>query len=196
MAEKINEETGEVLDLPETLYGPGPGREDNDPHPLAIPAGFNRPETLAEQVQRLVRGSISREAEEAGMETFEEANDFDIPDDPVDPQTPYEEQYDPVLGRGITPDEFQRNEGEYLNEYQTAAKDMTRAELMAAYGIDPDDRPGLPLGESGGGPRQGPEEAPEAPSRSLTGDGGAQPPLPFTDAERRRLRAWLDSTPD
>lgn len=79
------------------------GHEIPDPRPLAMPSGFRRPETLAEQVQRLVRRQLSGAAEEAGYETFEEANDFDLADDPVDPSTPFEPFFDPVLGVELTP---------------------------------------------------------------------------------------------
>lgn len=92
------------------------GHEIPDPKPVAIPAGFKRPETLAEQVQRLVRTSISRQAAEQGFETFEESEDFDV-DDEFDPSTPYETFFDPVLGREITPQEFQANQEAYRQQY-------------------------------------------------------------------------------
>lgn len=60
----------------------------------SIPLGHKRPETLAEQVARLVRHSeFSRMVAAQGMETFEEADDFDVDDDyPV--STPWEEHGD------------------------------------------------------------------------------------------------------
>lgn len=61
----------------------------------ALPVGFKQPEPLAVQVARLVRSEqLKMAAEQAGMETFEEADDFDIPDDPIDPTTPYEQDFD------------------------------------------------------------------------------------------------------
>lgn len=174
-----------LQDKPEKshLYGPRPGAEQTDPTPLQIPVGFRRPETLAEQVQRLVRGSLSHEAHERGFETFEEANDFDIPDDPVEPDTPYEEEFDPLLGRGVTPDEFQRNPAEYHEAFQRSAKELTRAELFEAYGIDPDDRPGLPSGEDRGGSGQGTGAgAAQRATGALTADGGETPPKPSMDS--------------
>lgn len=99
-----------------------------DGTPMAIPAGFRRPPTLAEQVQRLVRGALSRQAEDAGFENFDEANDFDVPDDPVDPTTPFEEYFDPVLGRSITPDEFKRYESAYREQYLRAQGNKIAAE--------------------------------------------------------------------
>lgn len=96
------------------------GHELPDPVPLVMPAGFKRPETLAEQVQRLVRGSLSRQAQEAGFESFEESEDFELPDDPDDPTTPYEEYFDPVLGRGITAQEFRDNFEVYKRRFLEA----------------------------------------------------------------------------
>lgn len=84
------------------------GREVIDPKPLAIPAGFQRPETLAEQVQRLVQRQVSEAAMLAGEETWEEANDFDIDED-FDPTTPWETIYDPELGREVSPAEFKEH---------------------------------------------------------------------------------------
>lgn len=97
------------------------GHEIPDPTPVAIPAGFRRPETLAEQVQRLVRTGLSQLSSEAGAETFEESEDFDIDDD-FDPSSPYETFFDPVLGKDITPMEFQANEAHYRNQYVAAQK--------------------------------------------------------------------------
>lgn len=96
------------------------GREVPDPTRLSLPSGFKRPETLAEQVQRLVRVQVSREAENAGYETFEESEDFELPDDPDDPTTPYEEYFDPTLGRGITAQEFRDNFEVYKQRYLEA----------------------------------------------------------------------------
>lgn len=105
------------------------GHEVPDPTPLQIPSGFKRPETLAEQVQRLVRGAISRQAAEQGFETFEESEDFDLPDDPDDPSTPYEEYFDPTLGRAITVQEFRDN-------FEVYKERFVRAEMAAWRAMD------------------------------------------------------------
>lgn len=81
------------------------GREVPDSLPMEVPLGMKRPESLAEQVQRLVRNSISAHAEIHGQETFAEADDLEL-DDEFDPYTPYETQFDPVLGRDLTPADF------------------------------------------------------------------------------------------
>lgn len=91
------------------------GHEIPDPTPLGIPSGFKRPETLAAQVQRLVQGSLSRHAELQGNESWEEANDFNV-DDEFDPTTPFEEFFDPVIGRSVTPLEFEQNKDRYREE--------------------------------------------------------------------------------
>lgn len=78
------------------------GHEVLDSTPLRLPIGFKRPETLAEQVQRLVRTHLSQVAEAEGYETFEEADDFDIPEDDHMVPSPYEMEFDPVLGREVS----------------------------------------------------------------------------------------------
>ena len=130
-------ETGEVVISRLDQHG----HEVLDRTPLELPAGFRRPETLAEQVQRLVRTSISDYAGEKGYETFDEANDFDIEDDPIEPETAYEEVFDPVLGRGVTPREFMDNQERYRELYDKAGSTMTRSQLFEAMGVDPEAYP-------------------------------------------------------
>lgn len=58
------------------------GEEVPDPEPIEIPAQFlTRPSTLAEL--RRMFNIAQMEAAQSGRETFEEADDFDIPDEPV-----------------------------------------------------------------------------------------------------------------
>lgn len=142
------------------------GHEVPDPRPVAIPAGFKRPETLAEQVRRLVRTSLSQQAHNEGMETFEEAEDFDVGDD-IDPRTPYETFFDPELGMELTPQEFKQHEQIYRERYLKAQADyfktMDRHEVMSRrYSMSepPDDAippPVPPAKPSGRRPRKRPE---------------------------------------
>lgn len=76
------------------------GEELMDSRPLDIPIGFKRPETLAETIQRMVRNEASRVAAANDMETFEEADDFDVGDD-YDPSSPWELEFDPELGKEV-----------------------------------------------------------------------------------------------
>lgn len=105
------------------------GREVPDPKPLALPLGFKRPETLQEQVQRLIRTSMSAYAQAHDQESFEDADDFDIEDDPLDPSTPYEMEFDPVLGREVSPAEFAQNVDYYKSLYERASTERAQASL-------------------------------------------------------------------
>lgn len=68
------------------------GQEVLDPTPVAIPVrALRRPSTLDEIRQYI--GLVNREAEQAGQETFEESDDFDVGDD-YDPQSPWEQSVD------------------------------------------------------------------------------------------------------
>lgn len=66
------------------------GREVPDPVPMEIPAGFRRPESTTEAIQRIIRTTLSRHAADVGMETFEEAEDFDMEEDDIEPMSPHE----------------------------------------------------------------------------------------------------------
>lgn len=74
------------------------GREVVDSTPMAPPVGYKKSPSIQEQLRAMVvRELAAREAlKEQGFETFEEADDFEIADDPVDPGTPYEMDFDPV----------------------------------------------------------------------------------------------------
>lgn len=64
--------------------------------PMAPPVGYTRQPTLAERIRQMVRSEHVRLAAiQAGQETFEEADDFDVGDD-YDPASPYEETFDPI----------------------------------------------------------------------------------------------------
>jgi hypothetical protein len=109
------------------------GHEVLSSKPMSLPSGMKRPETTAETIQRLVRGELSRVAARQGAETFEEADDFDVGDD-LDPSTPYEMVFDPVLGRDVTPADFVANEKRYKDEYLQKQKEAdiaaNKADLM------------------------------------------------------------------
>jgi len=64
------------------------GHEVLDDTPIALPLRFNRPATKLDDLRRML-GIISRDAQQNGNETFEEADDFVIGDD-YDPRSPWE----------------------------------------------------------------------------------------------------------
>lgn len=66
------------------------GHEILDDTPVAIPVKFMRAQTLTDQVRALISVHASQRAADDGFETFEEANDFDIPDE-YDPASIHEE---------------------------------------------------------------------------------------------------------
>lgn len=66
------------------------GRELLNPMQLEIPYGMERPASLQEQIQRVLRNELSMQAHNQGQETFEEANDFDVLDDDPEPFSAYE----------------------------------------------------------------------------------------------------------
>jgi len=78
------------------MYYNEKGEEIPDPTKPELPLGFKKPESLAEQVRRLVRSEQVRlAAEKSGHESFDEADDFEVGED-YDPRSPYEEIFDPT----------------------------------------------------------------------------------------------------
>jgi len=74
------------------------GHEVPDRTPRSIPVRFKRQTSLIEDVQRFVREELSRQADAQGVESFDEADDFDVGED-YEPRSPYEldeenERYD------------------------------------------------------------------------------------------------------
>lgn len=52
-----------------------------DPTPVEWPLGITAPESLEQKIARMVRTSVSLQAQSRGMETFDEADDFDVDDE-------------------------------------------------------------------------------------------------------------------
>lgn len=55
---------------------------------LGVPR--RRPNSLADDLKRFIRDEVSRQAEQQAFETFEEADDFEVDDEPPDPISRYE----------------------------------------------------------------------------------------------------------
>lgn len=75
------------------------GDEVPDVTPMAPPIGYNKQPSMVEHMRALVRSEMLRQAAEAsGAETFEEADDFDVPDDLV-PMSGFENdpQFEPAV---------------------------------------------------------------------------------------------------
>ena len=75
------------------------GKEKLSPVPKEpIIEDFSRPPTLEERISRLMhyeRQKMARMQDMSGYETPEEADDFDIEDDPIDLSSPYEDYFMP-----------------------------------------------------------------------------------------------------
>lgn len=75
------------------------GSEVPDATPMAPPIGFKKQPSMVEHMRAMVRSEMLRQAAEAsGNETFEEADDFDVPDDLV-PMSGFENdpEFEPPL---------------------------------------------------------------------------------------------------
>lgn len=129
------------------------GREIPDPTPMAIPVGARRPESLTEQIKRLVGGALSSRMAEQGAETLDEANDFDIPDEDDDftrTDTAYQ-----LMGQDLPFGES--NDGE-------ADDDSGRDEVAGGSPRDGGSR-----GTPGDDLEDDPEDVPERPGRRSEG---------------------------
>lgn len=107
-----------IPEYPKVLYDEY-GREIPDPTPMEIPVEFlSRSKSTAEIFREMIRNErLQAELMQAGYETFEEADDFDIPDDPVDPSSPWENEFDPPIaevteaGRKYLEEQAKKNDG-------------------------------------------------------------------------------------
>lgn len=65
------------------------GQEIPDPTPVEVPLNFRRPPSLNDRIRSMIAREMSQYASAQGAETFEEANDFEVDEDP-DFKSPYE----------------------------------------------------------------------------------------------------------
>ena len=88
---KFDPETGEQLHDER-------GYEIPDPNPMQPPVGYNPQPSLAQQIRQMILSQkLADEAAAAGLETFEEADDFDVGDDfDEERHSPYEGNFDPM----------------------------------------------------------------------------------------------------
>ena len=69
-----------------------------DPIPMAPPIGYKKAPSMIEIVRDMVRSEkLAQAAAAAGHETFEEAEDFDVDDDPVQLKSGWENDFDPPI---------------------------------------------------------------------------------------------------
>lgn len=70
------------------------GCEIMDKTKIALKPGFHHPPSLQDQIARIVRHEISQRAQAQGLESFEEADDFDVDDEEMEMESPYEQNFD------------------------------------------------------------------------------------------------------
>ena len=81
------------------------GREILDQTPVSLPIHYDRPEPIHQRIRRLVLEAMAAQNGE-DTETLEDANDFEIPDDPSSFDTEYTEpDLDPPPAFQYTPEE-------------------------------------------------------------------------------------------
>lgn len=75
------------------------GRQVPDPVPLAPPIGYKKQPSMVEIVRDMVRGErLKQAAIEAGHETFEESEDFEVGDENADElRSGFENDFDPDI---------------------------------------------------------------------------------------------------
>lgn len=71
----------ELMKLDVSLIG-SDGKEYPNPKGLTVDVDPDRPDNLREQIRRIVRTEVARAAVQSGYESFEEANDFEVDEDP------------------------------------------------------------------------------------------------------------------
>lgn len=90
------EKHGREYNIRSTTLDPS-GREIVSPLPMEPPLGYRKQESMAQQIRRMVQSEHLRiAAANAGMETLEEADDFDVGDD-YEPHSPWENDFDPPI---------------------------------------------------------------------------------------------------
>lgn len=88
-----------------------------DPTPMAPPIGYKKSPSMVEIVRDMVRGErLRQEALESGHETFEDAEDFDVGDDPEQLRSPYENEFDPPLQEMLKAGEIEARKKQQLKE--------------------------------------------------------------------------------
>lgn len=88
-----------VADLDGVVIQDELGREILDGTPMAPPVGYKKQPSMVDIVRNMVRSErLKAEAEAAGLESFEDADDFAIADDEGElPSSPHENQFDPPV---------------------------------------------------------------------------------------------------
>lgn len=139
-SEAVDNETGEIVPVLNHKGKPltAEGYEIPDPVPMAPPVGYKKQPSMIEIVRDMVRSEhLRRYAEGKEQDTFEEADDFDVDDDP-DPLTKYEAEFEPienVKGRKALADEKAAHD-KLLAAQELAKKEASLESKVEKTGAD------------------------------------------------------------
>jgi hypothetical protein len=132
------------VEEPEQVYSeltPDGKKEIPDSVPMEPPLGYSSSPSLAEYVQRHIHQTVQAMSELAHQDEFEseeEANDFDIEDDPIDQLTPYEAVFLPQPPRPAPTSSEGRGAGE--GGEQVASQTQPPAQPPAPAQSNPNDK--------------------------------------------------------
>lgn len=145
-------------------------REKPDPIPMQPPIGYKKSPSLSEQIRAMVRSEqLARDLAAQGVETFEEADDFDIPDDPVDPSTPYEADFEGDARQAIL--DAVNNPREY-GSVEEFLRDNPNVKITApSEQLRPEPTPYSPSGGVGEDLAIAPGETPPSPTPARAAPG-------------------------
>lgn len=105
-----------------------------DSTPIAPPIGYKRQPTMVEIVRDMVRNErLAQDLAAGGVETFEDADDFDVGDDGEDLKSGFENDFDPPVKELVAAgaEELKRKAVEKAREAEELAKAAVEAEKNA-----------------------------------------------------------------
>lgn len=141
--QQLTNEDGEIVSSGQNDVG----QEMPDPTPMALPLGMSHHATLADMIQRMLRHQLmAQAATEEGFDTFEEGEDFDIEDDPLDPHTQYEKNFE---SSALMQNDITAMRKELLNTAQEATTTTPPGNTFQEEEIDDGERTGSNEGRSG-----------------------------------------------
>lgn len=114
------------------------GKFEPDATPMAPPIGYKKQPSMVEIVRNMVRSErLAAELAAQGQETFEEADDFDVDDDPPDMRSGWENDFDPPVSELVAA-------GREVMEARRKAQEERSGEA----GVSPAAKPKPPVGGS------------------------------------------------
>lgn len=102
------------------------GAEIPDPTPLEMPVGFERPPSLQEEMRMFLSRAVQDELASRGLDSFEDADDFAVDEDPP-LESPWE---DPLVGPAFTREQEIRSGAVELPDFEAAKRLRKKAEAV------------------------------------------------------------------